>query len=343
MGIKIHGTDIEQKGILRFSDPRVAMDAQIMDDQDARRLIAQDVALITTANNGIPSMFTAFVDPKVVEVLTAPLKATELFPEVQKGDWTTETDVFMNVEFTGETAPYGDFANEGVSGHNVEFPQRQAYGFQNMTIWGDRQVAVAGQAKLNYVSLQQKASAMILMRRMNEIYLNGISGLQNYGILNDPNYIASAVPTTGAGGNTWALKTYAEKFADFKKAFSGLVSQTVGLVDANTPMICAIPPSCDAQLSDQNSFGQSLRDQLKKEWPNLSFVTIPEFATASGNLMRLIVPSFDGMPTGEVAFCEKMRAHGVIRKASSYEEKKSSRAFGHILYRPAFVYSILGI
>lgn len=343
MGIKIHGTDIEQKGILRFSDPRVAMDAQIMDDQDRRRLIAQDTALITTTNNAIPALFTSYVDPKVIEVLTAPLKATELFPEVQKGDWTTETDVFMNVEFTGKTAPYGDFSEGGASGHNVEFPQRQAYGWQNMTIWGDRAVDVAGKAKLNYVSLQQKGSAMIMMRRANEIYLNGVSGLQNYGILNDPNYIASAVPTTGGGGNTWALKTYDEIFSDFKKAFKGLVSQTTGLVDANTPMICAIPPACDAELSRQNTYGQSLRDQIKKEWPNLSFVTIPEFASASGNLMRLIVPSFDGLPTGECAFCEKMRAHGVVRKTSSYAEKKSSRAFGHILYRPAFVYSILGI
>ena len=76
------------------------------------------------------------------------MKAAEIFGEVKKGDWTTETAMFMLVEPTGEVSSYGDYNNNGVSGANVNFPQRQSYHYQVFTRWGEREVARAGEPRL---------------------------------------------------------------------------------------------------------------------------------------------------------------------------------------------------
>jgi hypothetical protein len=349
MGIRIHGSDLDKLGILRFSDPRVAMDAQVIEDIDMPKLVrmAQDVALITTGNNGVPAYFTNYIDPKVIEMLTAPLAATEIYEEVQKGGFETDFATFLSVELTGKPAGYGDFAMGGRAGHNANFPQRQAYGFQVITEWGDRAVAISGEAKLDYISLQQKASALTINRRNNEIYLLGVSGLQCYGLMNDPGLISASQPTSETVGGSqktkWEDKTDVGIYNDVQKLFKLLVAQSKGIITKSDEMVLALPGTCEAELNKQNSFGQVVRDRIAKILPNLKVVNVPEFETESGNLVQLIAKNVQGIPTGETAFCEKMRAHGVIKAHSSFSEKKSSRNLGFVLYRPFAVAQILGI
>src|ERR1019366_2639220 len=74
--------------------------------------IAQDAqpALITSSNAGIPAFLSTYIDPKLIEILVAPMKAAEIVgEEVKKGDWTTDTAMFPVVESTGETSSYGDY------------------------------------------------------------------------------------------------------------------------------------------------------------------------------------------------------------------------------------------
>jgi len=83
-------------------------------------------SLITLPNAGIPAFLTTNIDPKVIDVLFAPMKAAEIVgDEVKKGDWTSSTEMFIFVENTGETASYGDFSNNGRSDANINFPQRR--------------------------------------------------------------------------------------------------------------------------------------------------------------------------------------------------------------------------
>jgi len=51
--------------------------------------LAQDAAMITAPNTTVPVELLAFIDPRVIEILTAPRRARELFEETKKGDWTT--------------------------------------------------------------------------------------------------------------------------------------------------------------------------------------------------------------------------------------------------------------
>ena len=61
-------------------------------------------ALVTTSNSGVPAFLTNYVDPKLIEVLTAKMAATKIFGEVKKGDWVTETAMFTMIESTGEVS-----------------------------------------------------------------------------------------------------------------------------------------------------------------------------------------------------------------------------------------------
>lgn len=88
---------------------------------------------------------------------------------------------------------------------------------------------------------------------------------------------------------------------------------------------------------------QVLKDRLKLAYPNMTIETIPEFATASGNLVQMIIQDVEGQPTGELAYAERMRAHGVVRHSSYYSEKKSGHAWGAVIYYPNFIAQMLGV
>ena len=320
--------------------------AELLDEPTRTKLVAaMDAAgpMVTQPNNGIPAMLTNYFDPRVIEVLVAPMNAELLYGAVQKGDWATNTTTFMVVESEGETATYGDYSENGQSSHNTNFPQRQSYGFQTNTQWGDKQMDVAAKARLNYTQRQQIASALILRKKENNIFLFGVSGLQNYGLMNDPALIAPVAPTTGAGGNTWAQKTSDEIYADFVLAWANLIAQGNGLINTKSEVVVGIPNVVEQNLTKQNAYGQVLKDRLKLAYPNMTIETIPEFATASGNLMQMIAKNVEGQPPGELAYAERMRAHGVVRHSSFYSEKKSGHAWGAVLYYPNFISQILGI
>ncbi|UOO77933.1 DUF2184 domain-containing protein [Neisseria sp. Dent CA1/247] len=303
---------------------------KLMDDAVLSSL-AMDAqpALTTVGNSGIPAWMLNYVDPKLIEVVLQPMKAAEIFGEVKKGDWTTETATFMTVEPTGEVSSYGDYNNNGVSGVNVNFPQRQSYHYQVFTRWGEREVARAGEAKIDYVNRVNQASVNALNRFQNKTYLFGVKGLQNYGILNDP-----ALPSATVASKTWAASTGEEVYESIRKLFQTLLKQTGGKIDMNTPMLLVCSPTASVELTKTNQYNVNVADQVKKNFPNLRIETVPEYSAASGETVQLIVEELDGQRTLECGFTEKLRAHNMVLEASSIKQKKSQGTWGAIIYRP---------
>ena len=248
---------------------------------------------------------------------------------MKKGDWTTETATFMTVEPTGEVSSYGDYNNNGVSGVNVNFPQRQSYHYQVFTRWGEREVARAGEAKIDYVARVNEASVNALNRFQNKTYLFGVKGLQNYGVLNDP-----SLPASTAAAKTWANSTGEEVYESIRKLFQKLLKQTGGKIDMNTPLLLVCSPTASVDLTKTNQYNVNVIDQLKKNFPNLRVETIPEYSATSGETVQLIVEELDGQRTLECGFTEKMRAHNMVLEASSIKQKKSQGTWGAIIYRP---------
>jgi hypothetical protein len=285
----------------------------------------------------------------VIRILQSPNAGAEILGERKNGDWTTQTAFFPVVENTGEVSSYGDYNTNGKSDVNATWPQRQSYLFQTIVEYGDLQVARAGEAKLNWVSELQTSAAATLNKFQDYTYHFGVSGLQNYGILNDPSLSAALTPATkAAGGVKWVnnnavVATANEVFADIQALFSLLVAQTAGRVNASDPMTLALPPGSQVGLTATNSFGKTAMELIKMNFPNLTVKVSYRYGTAAGNVVQLIADKFEGSETAYCAFNEKMRDHQVLRAISSYQQKKTSGTWGAIIKYPLGISQMLGV
>lgn len=188
--------------------------------------IAQDAALITTSNTTVPAEFLAYIDPQVIEIMTAPRRAREIFGEEKKGDWTTPYMKWRADAITGSTQPYSDYANGTISGVNSDWQARKQYVFQTSISYGDLEVAMSSVAKVNLAASKQRAVARVIDIDQNRFYLLGVAGQEIYGLLNDPNLSASIVAqATGTGGSTkWADKSTRQIYDDILALFAQLPS-----------------------------------------------------------------------------------------------------------------------
>jgi hypothetical protein len=71
-------------------------------------------------------------------------------------------------------------------------------------------------------------------------------------------------------------------------------------------MKLGVSPSDNASLGAINALGTaSAIDLVKKTYPNLTVVVVPEFGTPSGGLIQLIADNVGGEPTGNTVYTEK--------------------------------------
>lgn len=330
-----------QLGEFRGFLPRVALDAPDADGSMFGKidLPAYDAQpqLVTVSNAGIPAFLSNYLDPKLVEVLFAPMKFAVIAGETKKGDWTTTVVTIPVIESQGEVSSYGDFNANGSVEANANFPQFQTYHYQTFTQWGEKELAVAALAKIDWASRLNIASALLLNKFQNQSYAFGISGLQNYGLLNNPLLSAPIVPTT-----TWNSATADVIYADFVRLFQQLQGQADGVIDVEARMVVALSPVNAVNLNKTNTFNVNVYDQLKKNFPNLRIETAPEYATGSGQLVQMIVEEVDGQETLTAAFTEKMRAHAMVVDTSSWKQKKSQGTIGTMIFRPFLIAQMLG-
>jgi len=345
-GINLHGAQAYLRDEWRGDDGyRLAMDAQ--------------PALVSTSNAGIPSFLTTIVDPQVFKVLTTPNKAADIFGEAKKGSWLDETAMFPMVERTGEVSSYGDYNNNGHAGANVSFPQRQAYLFQTVIEYGEREMERMGLARVSWASTLQEAAVTVLDKYLNVTYFFGVQGLQNYGLLNDPSLSAALTPMTkAAGGVAWVnasnqvVATANEIYQDVQTLVEQLVLQSNGLIEIEDEMTLAMSPGSSVALTSTNQYGINVGDLLQKNFPKIKVKTAVQYGkvTASnpqgvvaGNLMQLIATRVEGQDTGYCSFNEKLRTHPVIRDLSSFKQKQTSGTWGAIVRQPFAVAQMIGI
>ncbi len=329
-----------------------------MDSADYKeKMMALDAQTqtVTYSNSAIPAFLTTVVDPKIIEILTTPMKAADIAgSEVKKGTWVDTTWLFPVIESTGNVSAYGDYSTTGRSSANANWPERQQHFYQTVTKWGERELARMGQARIDWASRLNIASVLTLNKFQNLSYFYGIKGLQNYGLLNDPSLSAALSPSVKAnfgtsGTNAWFTAAGApnatglEVFADIQALFAQLQTQAKGLVDLNTNLTLAMSPTSEVALTFTTQFNVNVQDLLKKNFPNLVVKTAPEYAGTAGNLVQLIADEVEGQRTMEVAFSEKLRAHPVILDVSSFKQKKSQGTWGAIIYRPFLISQMLGI
>lgn len=315
-------------------------------------------SLVTSASGALPALLTTSIDPEVIHVLFAPSKAAKIVGEKRKGTWLDETMLFPIAENTGEVSSYGDYNSNGSADVNLNWPNRQAYLFQTVEQFGDREIERAGLGKINLVAEKGVSSATALTKFQNLTYFFGVSGLQCYGLLNDPTLPASITPTTKAyaTAKTWFYNgtiqaTANEIFADIQNLFNQLVIQSGGLVEAEDKLVLALSPSNAVALKTTNAYGITVFKMLEA-FPNLRIETAVQYGAvsaansqglAAGNMMQMIAESVEGQETAFCAFNEKQRSHPMVRDISSYKQKKTAGTWGTVIRQPFAIASMLGI
>ena len=354
-----HLTSLEQIGVY-FPDARDFLPPEWKRDCTPAFRMAMDAqpTLISTPNAALPVVLTTWIDPNLVRVLTAPLKATQIFREERKGDWTQQTVMFPVVERTGVTSSYGDHSQNGAAGINTNFVQRQVYNYQTFIEYGDLELERWGLAKLNYAAELKESAVWALNNYQNLSYFYGVSGLQVYGLLNDPSLpppIASSLKAYGNNrwitGNTVTAAAL-EIYADIISLFQQLVKQSAGNIDHDSELILGLSPSSSVALAQIVQFGISVLDMLKKEFSRLTVVTAVQYGVAStannqgsqvGEVVQLIARSVQGQESGVCAFAEKLRAFPIVRKESSFRQKLMQSTEGVILRLPFAVAQMIGV
>lgn len=311
--------------------------ARMWTTPENRARIAQDAALITTPNTTVPAELLAYIDPMVIEILTAPRRAREIFGEEKKGDWTTPYMKWRVDEMTGKTEPYSDYANGTTSGVNSEWQTRVQYVFQTSITYGDFEVDMSSTAKVNLAASKQRAAANVIDIDQNRFYLLGVAGKEIYGILNDPNLPAAITAgATGEGSSTkWADKTTVQIYNDVLALFAQLSEQSSGLIDKDTPLKLCLSPELAVRLGAATDFNVSVLDMLKRYFSRIDIVTVPELhSMTAGETMFLIAPEVNGQRSGTLAFGEKMRAGRVVPDLSSFRQKFVGTTYGGIVLMP---------
>ncbi len=356
------GGFLYERGI-RF-EPGCAPNAYVSDDPDKGTpyRMAMDAlpTLRTEANSGVPMQFLNFVDPQVFEILFAPLMVAEaLGGEMQRGSWETVSAMFPVVEATGEVSSYEDYSNSGVSGVNMNWPQRENYVFQTIVQYGELEVARAAAAKINIVAEKEKAAAMNLQRFMNFVYAFGVQGLDNFGSINDPNLSASLAPATKAyGGTAWisggvVRATANEIFTDIQSIVTQLINQGDGNITTDSDMVMIYGSAISNALTATNAFNVNVRTLLTNNYPKMKlFGNVTQYnaqsstnpqGVAAGNLMQIVAPEVVGQRAAMPAYSEKQRAHPIIREMSAFRQKKTAGGFGTVVRMPFCFSSMVGL
>lgn len=307
--------------------------------------LANDAAMVTAANSGVPVEFTSYIDPMVIPILTATRGAREIFGEAKKGDWTTSYARFQTSEITGEVEAYTDYGQGGASDVNPTFPVRTQYIYQTNIRYGDREVDVASRARLQLAADKQRAAATVIDIASNKFALYGVAGLEIYGLLNDPNLPADVTTLPNADSKTlWADKSTKEIYEDVLYLFGKMADRGAGHIDANTELVLATSPATQVQLGKATDFNISARQMLETYFPRIRFVAMPELATAtSGTSILLVAPTIEGLPTAQIGFSEKFRAMRLIPESSSFHQKFVGSSYGTIIYRPFAIGKMTGV
>lgn len=293
--------------------------------------------LVTAANAGIPAWLTMYVDRRVIEAQLAPMAAAKILPEVKKGDWTTQIAVFPVAESTGQVATYSDWSPNGMSNANLNWPTRQNYVYQTWTEWGERQLATMGEAGVDWAARLSVASSTVMAKFQNTSYLLGVSGIPNYGLMNDP-----TIPAPVAATVNWATAEPEDIANDVVAMVGRLIAQSGGLITGQERLVMALAPSALNDINRTNNFGLSAGAKIKQTYPLIEYVAVPEFDTAAGRLVQLWATEINGQPVGEVAYSEKYRSHRIELYSTTARQKHSAGSFGAIIYLPYAVTQLLG-
>lgn len=305
---------------------------------------------VTTQSLGTPVQFLQHWMPDTIRVLTQARTADELLGREIAGSWEDEEVVQKVLERVGQAQPYGDYANTHNADWNPSYERRTIVRFEDGLTVNRLEEARASRIRINSAEEKRSSVAESLAIAMNEIAFLGYNNGSNrtYGILNDPNLPNYVTVATGASNNTtWASKTFDEIIGDFKVGMSALRVRSGSNFNPNKDAVTVgIASSCYDYLQAINSLGTtSVFEWLKKTYPNIRLVAVPEFdgANSNSNVMYFIANTLGGKKVAGQYIQDVIRLLGVEQHAKGFSEAYSNATAGVLVGQPLGVVRYSGI
>lgn len=301
------------------------------------------------ANGGIPAIVSTFIDPTIVETLFTPNRAAQILGrEEKRGAWAQDSFLIQRVEGTGDTVAYDDYSQQGANQITSDWEQRQVYRFQTVVTYGELEQERYGLAMLPYVAKKQQQAIRTIEQDANKFYFYGVSGLKNYGLLNDPSLPAALTPATVDGNITWKTKAVIDIYNDILALYEDIVNRTKGIVgdgiDMAAPLVLAMSPQSSVYFKKANEIvGNTVEKMVRETFPNIRIETAPQYSTDSGELVQMFVEQAQGQEVGFMGYSEKLRTHNLIPDLSSYKQKYSATTYGAVITMPMLFAQMLGV
>lgn len=314
------------------------------------RQLAQDSNLSTVANIGAPAALFTYIDPNIIEILYGAKNAGLFFNPTQVGNWTDDYANFPVEEKVGQVTPYNDYTGNTTTDVNYNFPARQNFRYQTTIQYGDLETEKAAEAQIQLATRKQNAAAYTISNAENAFYLYGVAGLQNYGLLNDPNLPTAISPISVNDNSTWEDKANADGdnvanivYNDVNKLVAELTANNGGHISMNERMILGISNKMVAYLTNPNVYGKTAKELLVGNYPNLEIVQLPELSTDEGEKLVLVVPELNGEETAINGFSRKFGLSRLVADLSAFRQKASAGTYGCVIRRPSLIAIMNGI
>ncbi len=323
-----------------FSNIKIAMD---------------DTYSFAQPSNGTIPYFTTIWTNKLVKQLLQTTPSREMSHDFQQGTWATTDIKIPTLAYLGQSAPYADFGGAGNTSINTNWVGRETIRLQRTLTYGDLAVAQMAMGKIDYVASLREALANLVALDQDEINFFGYSGMNVFGMLNDPNLNATlpapasiANPSSGQ----WIYKTFNEIIADINAMVNAVVSRSGGQADSyKDEFFLALPPAVVTYLNNPNSFGvNSIKAYIENTYPKMKIIQAqflqgtgsPIGSTIANNAL-MIWNKLGGQECMLHAFSSLWNSHGVVREISYFNEKISYTLSGAIATMPAGIQIMSGI
>ncbi|ELI8046816.1 TPA: hypothetical protein ACJIVJ_004232 [Yersinia enterocolitica] len=299
-------------------------------------------------NGGIPAIVSSFIDPEIVRTIFAKQKAADILGEKKKGAWAQDTLMIQRIEQSGDVVAYDDYSEQGGNQVTPGWESRQVYRYQTMVTYGELEQERYGLAMLPYVAEKQRAAAWTLNQAQNKFYFYGVSGLLNYGILNDPALPTPITPATVDGKTLWKDKQVVDIYNDVLALYADLIARTNGAVgdgvDMASPLVLVMSPNASVWFKRANEIiGNTVEKMVKDTFTNIRIEVAPQYDTDAGELVQMFVETAQGQQAGYCAYSDKLRAHPIITMTSSWKQKHSGTTYGAVITQPFLFAQMLGV
>lgn len=328
-------------------------DAVAMDSNDVG-IAPSPLSGLTTPSIAAQIQFLQAWLPGFVRILTAARKIDELIGLSTVGSFEDEEIVQGVLENTGVAIPYTDHGNIPLGSWNANFERRTIVRFELGMEVGYLEDLRSARIRISTAAEKRTSSALALDIQRNRVGFYGYNGGLNrtYGFLNDPALPAYVPVTPGAGGSTWALKTFNEIARDIRVALVALRTNSGDNIDPKkTPITLGVGANAVDFLSVMNDLGsQSVAQWLAATYPNVRVVSAPELNDANGGVgvMYLFAESVDdGASDDSRTFVQavptKFITLGVEKRSKVYVEDYANATAGVMVKRPYAVVRYTGI